>query len=82
LYFFVFGIRVGVHLREDCHHLVDASDNIAISVANKIMHYNKVDTQVILKCNHMAPAIMPNHHTQFMLINLHHIDISYIIKLL
>ena len=41
-HFFVFGIRVGVHLREDCHHLVDAPDNIAISIANKIMHYNKV----------------------------------------
>ena len=29
----------------------------------------------------MAPAIMPNHDTQVMLINLHHIVISYIIKL-
>ena len=46
-HFFVFGIRVGGHLYEDCHHLVDAPDNIAISIANKIMHYNKVDTQVI-----------------------------------
>ena len=46
-HFFVFGIRVGGHLHEDCHHLIDAPDNIAISIANKIMHYNKVDTQVI-----------------------------------
>ena len=43
-YFFVFGIRVGVHLREDCHHLVDAPDNIAISIANKISALLKVDT--------------------------------------
>ena len=45
--FFVFGIHVGVHLREDCHHLVDAPDNIAISIANKISALLKVDTQVI-----------------------------------
>ena len=32
--------------------------------------------------NHMAPAIMPNHDTQVMLINLHYIVISYIIKLI
>ena len=47
MYFFVFGIRVGVHLREDCHHLVDAPDNIAISIANKISALLKVDMQVI-----------------------------------
>ena len=47
MYFFVFGIRVGVHLREDWHHLVDAPDNIAISIANKISALLKVDTQVI-----------------------------------
>ena len=46
-YFFVFGIRVGVHLREDCHHLVDAPDNIAISIADEINALLKVDTQVI-----------------------------------
>ena len=44
--FFVFGICVDVHLREDCHHLVDAPDNIAISIANKISALQKVDTQV------------------------------------
>ena len=44
---FVVGIRVGVHLHEDCHHLVDAPDNIAISIANKISALLKVDTQVI-----------------------------------
>ena len=43
----MFGIHVGVHLREDCHHLVDAPDNIAISIANKISALLKVDTQVI-----------------------------------
>jgi hypothetical protein len=47
LYFFIFGIRVGVHLCEDCHHLVDAPDNIAISIADKINAILKVDTQVI-----------------------------------
>ena len=67
MYFFVFGIHVGVYLREVCHHLVDAPDNIAISIANKISALHKVDTQVI-KCNHMAPAIMPNHDTHVMLI--------------
>ena len=46
-YFFVFGIHVGVHLREVCHHLVDAPDNIAIFIANKISVLLKVDTQVI-----------------------------------
>ena len=46
-HFFVFGIRVGVLLHEDCHHLVDAPDNIAISIANKISALLKVDTQVI-----------------------------------
>ena len=40
----MFGIRVGVHLYEDCHHLVDAPDNIAISIANKISALLKVDT--------------------------------------
>ena len=82
MYFFVFGIRVGVHLREVCHHLVDAPDNIAISIANKISALLKVDMQVIKSDNHMAPAIMPNHDTQVMLINLHHIVISYIIELI
>ena len=46
-YFFVFGIRVGVQLREDCHHHVDALDNIAISIADKINALLKFDTQVI-----------------------------------
>ena len=44
---FVYGFCVGVHLRKTCHHHVDALNNIAISIANKIMHYNKVETQVI-----------------------------------
>ena len=57
MYFFVFGTRVGVHLREDCHHLVDAPDNIAISKAKKISALLKVDTQVIR---------VPNHDTQVM----------------
>ena len=43
-HFFVFGIRVGVHLREDCHHLVGAPDNIAISIANKISALLKINT--------------------------------------
>ena len=58
-HFFVFGIRVGVHLREYCHHLVDAPDNIAISIANKIMHYNKVDTHVIKMQSYGS-----NHHAE------------------
>ena len=47
MYYFVSGIRVGVHLREDCHHLVDAPDNIAISIANKISALLKVDSQAL-----------------------------------
>ena len=44
---FIFSIRVDVHLHGDCHHPVDAPDNISISIANKISALLKVDTQVI-----------------------------------
>ena len=68
-HFFVFGIRVGVHLREDFHHLVDAPDNIAISIANKISALLKVDTQVIkvqsYGSSHHAESWHAGHVNQF-----------------
>ena len=45
--YFISGIRVGVHLREDCHHLVDAPYNIAIFIKDEINALLKVDTQLI-----------------------------------